>query len=234
MQTQKKLSRVLVSAVMILAWLIAATTTTGRTNLGDFTPTHFAYLPCVAWQPTPMPSPTPTSTPIPPDDIANEQAIVSGLNHQRDSNSLPSLALVTELTQAARRHSRDMADHNFTSHTGSDGLDGGQRMKEAGYDWTGWGEIIGWGFGGNTSRMIDWWLNSPPHKAIILSNNFADFGAGYAYNPNSQWRHYWTVNFGARASLAAGSVDYPYACTFVVQNELGGSSLLVHSRTPCE
>jgi uncharacterized protein YkwD len=234
MLTQKKRSWILAGTAIIIVWLMAATATAGRKNFSDFTPTHFAYLPFVAWQPTPTPSPTPTSTPIPPDDSANEEAIINGLNQQRNSNGLPSLAMVSELTQAARRHSRDMADHNFTDHTGSDGSDGGQRMEEAGYDWIGWGEIIGWGFGGDTTRMIDWWMNSPPHKAIILSNNFTDFGAGYAYNANSQWRHYWTVNFGARATLATTSADYFYTCAFVVQNELGGSSLLIHSRIPCE
>ena len=75
-------------------------------------------------------TPTPTGTLIPPDDLANEQAIAALINQQRNAIGLPSLSLVSELTQAARRHSRDMADRNFTSHTGSDGSTGGQRMQD--------------------------------------------------------------------------------------------------------
>ncbi len=95
-----------------------------------------------------------------------------------------------------------MADNNFTSHTGSDGSNGGQRMSEACYDWSNWAEIIGWGFGGDTTAMIDWWMNSPTHHDIILAAKYADFGAGYAYNAGSDYQHYWTVNFGVRRALA--------------------------------
>ena len=148
--------------------------------------------------------------------------------------AIPALSLVPELTQAARRHSRDMADNNFTSHTGSDGSNGGQRMEEAGYDWTAWGEIIGWGFGADTSSMVNWWMNSPPHRSIILSSSFEDFGVGYARNSTSDWGHYWTVNFGKRATFGNTSSQDLYVCTFITQGQSGGSSLKIYSSEPCQ
>jgi uncharacterized protein YkwD len=194
----------------------------------DFTPTAYVYLPFVAKQPAP------TATLIPPDDLANEQSIANLLNQQRNSHGLPSLALVSELTQAARRHSRDMADHNFTSHTGSDGSNAGERMREAGYNWTTWAEIIGWGSGSNTESMVDWWMNSPGHRSIILSSYYTDFGVGYARNPGSDWGHYWTVNFGRRATQGAALPQELYICTSTSQGPSGGSSLIVYSSEPCQ
>jgi uncharacterized protein YkwD len=197
------------------------------------------YLPLVSK--SIPPTPTPTSTPpgcglpfIPPDDLANEQAILDGLNTQRTINGLAELAVADELTQAARRHSRDMADQNFTGHTGSDGTNGGQRMKEACYNWSTWAEIIGWGFGGNTTAMIDWWMNSQVHHDIILSTKFDDFGTGYAYNTNSDYQDYWTVNFGKRAANASVVPQKMYDCVYISIGTLGGSMAMVHSSEPCQ
>jgi uncharacterized protein YkwD len=163
----------------------------------DITPTAYVYLPLAARQLPPESPPEPT---IPPDDLANEQSIADLINQQRKANGLAALTLVPELTQAARRHSRDMADHDFLSHTGSDGSSPGERVQEAGYDWVTVGEIIGCGFGGDPQEMVDWWMNSPSHRAIILSSSLEEFGVGYAINTNSSFGHYWTVDFGKRAA----------------------------------
>jgi uncharacterized protein YkwD len=227
--TRRLIVILLLGLTIILLSLASAVTSAGETSLLPlvFTPTANAYLPIVVKQSTPI------ATPIPPDDVENEQSIANQLNQQRNSNGLPSLSLVSELTQAARRHSRNMADHNFTSHTGSDGSNGGQRMEEAGYDWSAWGEIIGWGFGGDTSKMVNWWMNSPPHKSTILSSSFEDFGVGYAINPTSDWGHYWTVNFGKRATYGSASGEELYVCTFITQGQSGGSSLIIYSLETC-
>ena len=217
-----------VAVISLLLLSLIASTGIASPLLLDFTPTAYVYLPFVAKQPTL------TATPIPPDDIANEQSIANLLNQQRNSNGLSSLTLTSELTQAARRHSRDMADHNLTGHTGSDGSNGGQRMQEAGYNWTTWGEIIGWGFGGNTASMVDWWMNSPTLRSLILSSSLTDFGVGYAKNPGSDWGHYWTVNYGRRAIQVAALSQELYVCAFTSQGPSGGSSLIVYSLEPCQ
>jgi uncharacterized protein YkwD len=78
------------------------------------------------------------------------------LNKERTNTGLPELSHADELVQAVRRHSYDMASNNFTSHTGLDGSDGGGRIKDTCYPSAGWGEIIGWGFDGNTAKMVRW------------------------------------------------------------------------------
>ena len=232
---RKNIFPIILMTIIFLS-LLSVITSTGATSqlLLNFTPTTYAYLPFVAKQPLPTVTPTPTATPIPPDDTANEQSIANLINQQRNSNGLSSLVLVAELTQAARRHSRDMADNNFTSHTGSDGSNAGQRIKEAGYNWTTYGEIIGWGFGGNTGSMVNWWMNSPPHRSIILSTAVVDFGAGYARNSGSDWGHYWTVNFGSRDFQGAALSQELHICTFTHHGLSGGSSLTIYSSEPCQ
>lgn len=169
--------------------------------------------------PTPTPSPTPTfaptSTPVPPaipvvvaplallSETEVEQWVADQLNQQRVARGLPSLNWAPELAQAARTHSQDMADRGFTGHTGSDGSDSRQRMAGAGYDWTTEGEIIGWGYGGDAAKMINWWMNCPVHRPVILSSRFTDLGVGYVRDPDSEWGHYWTVDFGRRAAPAS-------------------------------
>ncbi|MFN2130083.1 MAG: CAP domain-containing protein [Anaerolineae bacterium] len=67
-------------------------------------------------------------------------------------------------------------------------------MAEAGYDWTTWGEIIACGAIADASEVVDLWMDSPGHRAIILSSSYADFGVGYVSDPGSEWGRYWTVD----------------------------------------
>jgi uncharacterized protein YkwD len=163
--------------------------------------------------PTPVPSanarqatatavPAADPTPIPPpggsaSDATFEESVAELINQQRSANGLPALSLVSELTLAARRHSQDMAAANNTTHTGSDGSDGGQRINDAGYEWSAWDEAIGWGFA-DPAGVVDWWIEDAVHRPILLSDEFTEFGVGYYRDPNSQWGHYWTAKFGTR------------------------------------
>lgn len=135
---------------------------------------------------------------IPSADEANETAIFLAMNEQRALFGLEPLTLDADLTQSSRLHSEDMAFNDFTEHEGSDGSSGGDRINLTCYEWDTWGENIGWGYGGDIDLMMDFWLNSPPHRAAILNPDFEDVGIGYAVNPDSEWGHYWTVNFATR------------------------------------
>jgi uncharacterized protein YkwD len=200
------------------------------------------YLPAIMNDPSPTPSPTPTETPvpgcvsppeIPSSNLSNEAAIRHGINQQRANNGATTLALAGELTQSSRRHSLDMAQNHFTGHIGSDGTTAGDRMRAACYDWNYWGEIIGWGFGGDTNAMLNWWMNSPPHRALILNSFVEEFGAGYIRRSGSEWTHYWTVNFGRRAASQSAIAVPLYFCEYHAESAVGGSSLRVYSPEPC-
>lgn len=103
-----------------------------------------------------------------------------------------------QLATAAIGHSRDMADNNYFSHTSLDGRTFVNRIINAGY--TGYralGENIAAGYT-NANDVMNGWMNSPGHCNNIMNPLFKDLGVGYAYNSGSNYKTYWTQDFGAK------------------------------------
>jgi len=65
-------------------------------------------------------------------------------------------------------------------------------LRQFGISWRAWGENIA--AGQRTPEIVvDAWMNSPGHRANILSPNFSKIGVGYV--TNSSGRPYWTQIF---------------------------------------
>ncbi len=129
-----------------------------------------------------------------------EALIVALINSERQRAGCQTpLVLSPELSAAARGHSLDMAVKDFFSHTGSNGSGPSQRATAAGYSGFVGGEIIGVGYTSPTTAVAGW-LNSPPHKAIMLNCGLKEVGAGFVYDANDglPWKYYWTASFGIR------------------------------------
>jgi len=122
--------------------------------------------------------------------------MLNAVNKERNAHGLASLCLNTKLQNAAQGHSNDMAEHDYMSHTGSDGSKMSQRIERAGYDRIATGENVA---AGHTSvdAVMTAWMNSEHHRDNILRRKFAMFGCGYAYSESSTYKHYWTQNFGS-------------------------------------
>ncbi|OBA59559.1 secretion protein [Mycobacterium sp. 1100029.7] len=84
------------------------------------------------------------------------------------------------LTEAAQRHANDMLQNGVNGHIGSDGSSPQVRITDAGYRTPYSGEVVFWGTGSaaNPDQALDLWMQSPPHRAIIL--NCAYTAAGFA------------------------------------------------------
>lgn len=106
----------------------------------------------------------------------------------------PPLSLAPALSRAARAHSRDMAMHEFFSHTGSDGSSPGERVLRAGYRWSEVGENIASGVG-TPREAVAGWLASPHHCANIMTAGFRQMGVAFAVNTASREVIYWTEDF---------------------------------------
>ena len=130
-------------------------------------------------------------------DTTSQNQVITLINQERANAGLPALSANALLTEAALRHSDDMASNDFVSHTGSDGSTMGDRATDAGYDWTYIGETIAAGQS-TPADAVATWMASSGHRDIILSPNFDDIGVGYVYLNGSTYGHYWTVNFGAQ------------------------------------
>ena len=98
------------------------------------------------------------------------------------------------LEDVAYAHSRDMGDHNFFSHTGSDGLTVGDRTTNAGYDWSAVGENIAAGYQ-TIDAVVTGWLDSPGHCVNIMSSVYTEFGAASYSVVGSDYTIYWTQVF---------------------------------------
>jgi uncharacterized protein YkwD len=146
---------------------------------------------------TPPPTATrtagPTSTGCATFNFEWEAEVAELINQRRAENGKYALVIDYRLTNSARAHSVDMVVNKFMSHTGSDGSTPQQREQRAGYYGRYWGEIIG---GGTPTVAVNWWMNEPGHRDMVLGTNwpYVDYGVGYAYCPGQGW---FTVDFGA-------------------------------------
>ena len=104
------------------------------------------------------------------------RATLCVLNGERARHKLAPLRLNRKLSRAARAHSRAMARRNFFSHDSLGGASFVDRIRGTGYlsnarSWS-VGENIAYGSGRRaTPRSIGTaWMNSPGHRANILSS----------------------------------------------------------------
>jgi len=130
------------------------------------------------------------------------------VNAERMRLELPPLRLDRRLSRAADRHAGDMVRRRYFSHTSLDGSSFLDRIRDTGYlrnarAWSA-GENIAWGSGSrSTPRAIARaWIQSPGHRANILSADFHDIGIGVEtgapVNGVSGRAGTYTTDFGAR------------------------------------
>lgn len=133
------------------------------------------------------------------------RATLCVLNAQRAQRHLRPLRLSRKLSKAARGHSRAMARRRFFSHTSPNGTDFLERIRRTGYlsgarSWA-VGENIAYGSGDrSTVRAIGAaWMDSPPHRANILSSSYRAIGIGIALGtPSGDAGATYTTDFGRR------------------------------------
>jgi uncharacterized protein YkwD len=128
------------------------------------------------------------------------------LNGERARRHLRPLLLNRRLSSAARGHSRAMVEQRFFSHTSLDGSSFVDRIRRSGYldGARGWslGENIAYGSGRlSTPRAIARaWMNSPGHRANILSTSYESIGIGIAGGtPGGDAGGTYTTDFGRQS-----------------------------------
>jgi uncharacterized protein YkwD len=126
-------------------------------------------------------------------------ATVCLLNRARRRHGLGPLRLDGHLARAATAHARDMAVHDYMSHSSRGGRDPGQRMLRDGYRCRtrscALGENIAWSSRPATPKaMVRMWMGSPDHRSNILYRGFRTVGAGIA--PNRRGPAFYVTDFG--------------------------------------
>jgi uncharacterized protein YkwD len=115
-----------------------------------------------------------------------EQATLCLLNAQRARRGLRPLRLSPKLARSAALHAGDMERRNYFSHSSLSGASFVDRIRETGYlrgvrRWS-LAENIGWGIGSRSTprSVVEAWMDSPGHRAIILNRSYDDVGIGLA------------------------------------------------------
>jgi len=167
-----------------------------------------------------------SSTVVPPSVYAQTpgedfaQQVVEEINRARWENGrLPPLKRQEGLDAAAAYHSQDMAVDDYFAHDSYNRVNGQlklerywwQRVGEYYPGWSALGECIAAGFI-TPQSVVEAWLNSPDHRAILLGSDYREIGSGY-YAGGGTYGTYWTTDFGSRFGIYPLVIDREAAST---------------------
>lgn len=123
----------------------------------------------------------------PPEASRFEMEVFDLINIERGKQGIGFLSWDQELAGVARAHSMDMSDRGYFSHINPEGQKPADRKWDAGIVFTFSGENIARGYR-TPAAVVAAWMNSPTHKAAILSETAERVGIGFH-------NFYWTVDF---------------------------------------
>jgi uncharacterized protein YkwD len=115
---------------------------------------------------------------------ARRVAVGCLVNKARTASGLRGFAWNRSLARAATRHARDMSRRRYFAHQRPGGPSLARRARAAGFRGRHVGEAIAYGCGSlaTPASIVRAWLNSPPHRAILLSGR-ARVGIGVSGRP---------------------------------------------------
>jgi len=141
-----------------------------------------------------------------------DQDLLAEINAFRARSGRGPLVLEARLSRAALMHSQDMLATNRMAHRGSDGSDTDQRLARVGYAWLAYRENIAAGLS-DPRRVVAMWIDSPPHRANMLTPQVSQMGAGYAWGPGTITggipRQFWTAVFASPPLPSAEPIPPP-------------------------
>ena len=117
------------------------------------------------------------------------QRVLDLVNIERRKAGVKPLALSDELMGAAAVRSQEIT--KVFSHTRPDGTAFSSIVSRHGRRI---GENIAAGYQ-TPEEVVDGWMHSDGHRKNILYADFTELGVGYAYEENSQYKHYWVQIF---------------------------------------
>lgn len=109
-------------------------------------------------------------------DESSETYMIQLVNNERSKRGLDVLLYDEKLTRVARKHSQDMFYRGYFSHYTPDGLSPFDRMDQEGVIYSAAGENLA--LAPTTDLAMEGLMNSPGHRANILSSHFKKIGIG--------------------------------------------------------
>jgi uncharacterized protein YkwD len=105
-----------------------------------------------------------------------EASLLRTMNAIRAGNGLPRLHVDYHLVRAARGHSTDMMRRQYFAHGSVAG-----RAAAAGARGPLFGEDLAWTTGMTPQWVVEHWLASPAHRAVLLRPGFRRVGIGITF-----------------------------------------------------
>ena len=130
--------------------------------------------------------------PDPSQYTSQEEEVLRLVNIERSKQGLSPLKMNWELSRVARLKSEDMANKKYFDHQSPTYGSPFDMIKSFGIKYKSAGENIAMGQK-TPAAVMTGWMNSPGHKANILSTNYTELGVGIT--KNSSGTLYWTQMF---------------------------------------
>jgi uncharacterized protein YkwD len=121
-----------------------------------------------------------------------QRQVLALVNDSRRQGGCDDLTLDRRLIEAANAHAADMARRGYFAHRSPGGADAGDRVQDAGYRWSRYGENIARGQD-SAHEVVDGWLHSPEHRANIMDCDLHQMGVGLAFADDRT--PYWVQDF---------------------------------------
>lgn len=126
--------------------------------------------------------------------------MLDGVNALRQARGAAPLKLSSELTAAAKTHSRDMSVQNRPWHFGSDGSSPLDRVRRVGYS----GRLVGENISETYETELETlaaWMETKETRDVILDPRARDMG--FAWFQESSGKIWWTMIVGQPSGRAA-------------------------------
>jgi uncharacterized protein YkwD len=105
-----------------------------------------------------------------------EASLLQTMNSVRTSHRLAPLRVDVRLLRAARGHSADMLHRQYFAHGSVAG-----RARAQGARGPVFGEDLAWGTGATAEWIVNQWLASPAHRAVMLRPGFRRVGIAISF-----------------------------------------------------
>jgi uncharacterized protein YkwD len=107
---------------------------------------------------------------------SSEASLLQSMNAVRTSHGLAPLRVDVRLLRAARGHTADMLRRQYFAHGSVAG-----RALAHGARGPVFGEDLAWGTGVTAQWVVEQWLASPAHRAVLLRPGFRRVGIGISF-----------------------------------------------------
>ncbi len=122
--------------------------------------------------------------------LITSAGIIDAANRERIARDLPPLQVNTKLTESAMRKTNDMIARQYFEHDSPNGKGVSDLGREVGYDYVVMGENLALGNFATSDDVVKAWMDSPGHRANMLSSNYQEIGV-YAAKATYQGREVW-------------------------------------------